>query len=177
MKKVLLTGLFFMTLSYAANAQTPTAGVYLFMSSAGVATGAGVAADFHPDEVELQSVQNGFTAQGPGAPQISSLLISKRFDKSSLRLKNQALIGGTPGSACEIRYYNGIAASPVYVIKLSNIKIESYSAENSSCTNCPDLNESFAITAVIIEWRNQAVTPNQVLTHNTITNTTTFSNN
>ena len=176
-KKIALLFISFCLLISKSFAQ-PSAGVYFFMTDRGITTGAGNPSTGHPDEFELLSVENGFLTPVGSAPVVSELVITKSFNISSLRMQNFGLTGGGPGSRnCEIRYYDGSSASPVYRIKLSTISITSYSGVNSTCVTCPDITEQYSIKPIIIEWRNEKVTPNQVLTYNIQTGQITFSNN
>ncbi len=154
----------------------PTAGMYLF--SANITTGAGSTAD-HINEVTIQSEQAGManpvSISGIGAqtgkPSISDFAFNKDFDLSTMKIQKALLTGQK--NDFEIRYYNGVASSPVYSIKIKDGFFSSYSEASTNCSSgCPILNESFSIVAgTSITWTYSNNGTPQVLTYNVLTNT------
>jgi hypothetical protein len=69
----------------------------------------------------------------------------------------------------EIRYYNGVASSPIYSIKIKDGFITSYSESSVPCSSgCPLLNESFSIlagTSITWTYSNNGGTPQVLLTN------------
>jgi type VI protein secretion system component Hcp len=158
----------------------PSAGIYLFCNTITTGSGAGN----HVNEVEIISQDEGATLPvtigqgGPAVnpPSISDFVITKAFDRSSMRFRNRLLAGQALPNNLEIRYYNGVAAGPVYVIILETCFISSVLNNNVKCTgNCPDVTETYSFSPVIITWRNQAITPNQVITYDRERNRITTS--
>jgi type VI protein secretion system component Hcp len=158
---------------------SPAAGVYLFVD--GITTGCGV--DFgHPDEVALSSVQNGFSIpiQMPGgfptggAATLTDVVVSKVFDKSSLRIQHYAL-NDQGNKNFEIRYYDGISPTNVYKIVLETVIVTSAAGSNADCgSGCPGIAESYSFNFIKISWHNFKTIPAQVLTYDVITHTATF---
>lgn len=181
MKKFLLYAIVFYAINLTQLFAQPTAGIYLFCNT--ITTGAGTGT--HPDEVEILSQDEGATAtvtfqpgggQQVGRPEFVDFVITKAIDRSSLRFRNRILLGQSLPNNLEIRYYNGVAPSPVYVIILQTCFVTSVLNNNVKCTNnCPDVTETYSFSPTIITWRNQAVTPNQVITYDRAANRVTSS--
>jgi type VI protein secretion system component Hcp len=182
MKKTLLLAIVFYGITVIKlYAQPPAAGVYLFCNN--FTTGSGTVVN-HRDEVEIITQDEGATLPvtiGPGGPtiarpSIADFVITKTFDRSSMRFRNRLLSGQALPNNLEIRYYDGVAPGPVYVVILVNCFISSILNNNVKCTgNCPDVSETYSFSPVIIIWRNQAVTPNQVITYDRVRNQVTSS--
>src|SRR6185437_7658380 len=139
-------------------AVVPSVGTYLF--SPNLTTGAGSTPD-HINEVAVQSEQAGMSiafSRGAGgvvqtgSPNISDFAINKSFDASTSKIQKALL--SMQNNDFEIRYYDGIAATPVYDIKIKDGIITSYSESSTDCSGgCPLLNENITIAAATsIQW-------------------------
>lgn len=183
MKKYLL-GLFVLILLASFRPVTPAApaaGVYLYID--GLTTGCGVAQG-HPDEVAVASVQNGFSIPvqsggGGGLPSggtatLADVIVSKVFDRSSLRIQHYSL-DDQANKNFEIRYYDGVSNNNVYKIVLENVIVSSAASSNADCGGgCPGVSESYSFNFTKISWHNFKTTPAQVLTFDVLTNTATL---
>lgn len=135
----------------------PSVGTFLFCAT--ITQGAGSTPD-HINEVAVESEQAGMTlpfSRGgggvaqTGTPNISDFAINKSFDISTFKIQ-KALLSGQSNDF-EIRYYNGIAPAAVYVIKLKDAIITSYSESSSDCSGgCPFLNENITFAPILISW-------------------------
>jgi type VI protein secretion system component Hcp len=172
MKKIFLLAIVILAISLKKSYAQPAAGVYLFCNTITNGCGTGT----HPDEVATLSKDEGVTATigfgqggGPtiGRPLLADFVITKEFDRSSMRFRNRIIRGQALPDDVEIRYYNGIANIPVYRVILQNCFVTSILNNNEQCVGgCPGISETFSFTAQTIIWRNQAITPNQVISFN-----------
>ncbi len=167
------------SLSIAVSASSQ-AGVYLFIPNVTNGAGAGV----HLDEIALTSVQYGeavsITQGGgtphAGVPSLSEVVVSNAFDLGSLRLQS-SLLKGTKQAFVEIRFYS--QTQMVYQIALDEVFVTSHStsSDGQGCASgCQSISESLSFAAFgKAVYRNLTTNPNQVLTYNIKTNTTTFT--
>lgn len=171
------------------NPPTGSAGVYLYAEATGSVTyditkGTGNSSNGHLDEVAVLAGADGMEASltlggggsGLSQPQIAPLVLSKQYDRSSARFKRALLQGHTV--LAELRYYDGVLNTPVYVVKLTNGFVTSFtSASDATCAGlCPNANESLAIApAGTISWTNNKTSTPQVITYNVQTGNTSFS--
>jgi type VI protein secretion system component Hcp len=160
---------------------TPSAGVYLFID--GITTGCGVDQG-HADEVALSSVTGGFAVSvsssgGSGSPTIgqpsfADYMVSKMFDRSSLRIQHYSL-DREGAKTFEIRYYDGVSPTNVYKIVLSQVIVSTVSGSNATCSGgCPGVVESYSFNTTKITWHNFKTSPAQVLSYDLTTNEATF---
>ncbi len=155
----------------------PSVGTYLF--SPNLTTGAGSTPD-HINEVAVQSEQAGMSIPytrsvggggQTGNPNFSDFAINKLYDASTSKIQ-KALLSGQKNDF-EIRYYDGIAAKPVYEIKIKDGIITSYSESSTDCSGgCPLLNENITIAAATsIIWTYSNNGNPQTITYSFVTGT------
>ncbi len=176
MKNVIFTILFTTFTSAFVYSQ---AGIYLYLPNITTSAGTGV----HIDESLLSSFQFGTgvaVSQGPppsaGQPSISDITVSKGFDLASLRLQ-ALLLKGTSSPYAEFRFYNSQSVL-LFSVRSEGVfvSVASESSSDGCPSGCQDIAESysFAATSKVIQ-RNLAVTPNQVLTFDILTNKATLT--
>lgn len=139
----------------------------------------------HDDEVEILNSGEGLEVPiitgGPGggtagAADIAPFVISKYFDKSSARFRRAVLSGAR--LTAEIRYYDGTMPTPVYVVRIQNSLMTSFTStsDNNCGGGCPAAVETFSLRPMgTITWTNNKTSTPQVITYNVSTNVTTYS--
>lgn len=175
----------FSSFSKPANipAPPPTAGAYLFCT--GLTSGAGIAAEGHADEVKLTSTAQGFgftvSNGGVGLPttnniSLSELVVSKAFDRSSLRIQFYSLLK-LANKDFEVRIYDGISQTAVYKVVLKSVFVTTVSTAGGDCgsgSGCPGLIESLSFNPLKIEWHNLRTSPAQILRYDVTMNSPEF---
>lgn len=175
MKKILYFLCFsFLLVSFVTEAQN----IYLFYPPASNDVGTGI----HEDEILLSSLQGGIGRGVSGgnprtasAPNISEYVLTKQFDKSSVKLMKLAT-DGDGDTDCEIRFY--VDEVLVYKIELADVLISGFSASSAggsgSCTNCPDISESLGLNFTKVRVTDMTQIPNVVFQWNLAEGTPTY---